>query len=91
MKKNRKCEICGKEVYPLPYRCNYCGGIFCVDHRLPEKHNCSKLEEVIKTQKQVHLKDLIKEIIEFENARKSSSESLLKKLGKKLRFRKKSV
>lgn len=26
--------------YDLPFHCNYCGGTFCSDHRLPEKHNC---------------------------------------------------
>ena len=35
-----KCQYCGKEVY-LPYRCRYCGGLFCDDNRLPPKHNCS--------------------------------------------------
>ncbi|HIP62625.1 MAG TPA: rhomboid family intramembrane serine protease [Archaeoglobus profundus] len=34
-----KCDICGKEE-PLPFTCRYCGGTFCADHRLPEKHNC---------------------------------------------------
>ncbi|MGP3667061.1 MAG: AN1-type zinc finger domain-containing protein [Candidatus Bathyarchaeota archaeon] len=86
MKKNNICRICRKEVYPLPYRCNYCGDTFCADHRLPEKHNCEKIKEAIKTQKQVHLEDLVKEIAEFEIASKSNSEGFLKKLGKKLRF-----
>jgi Zn-dependent protease len=34
-----KCEFCGKEE-PLPFVCNYCGGAFCADHRLPEAHQC---------------------------------------------------
>jgi len=34
-----KCEICGKKEY-LPFKCKYCGGTFCSEHRLPEKHNC---------------------------------------------------
>ena len=33
-----KCEYCGKEVL-LPFRCKFCGGYFCEEHRLPEKHN----------------------------------------------------
>jgi Zn-dependent protease len=24
----------------MPFRCNYCGGYFCGDHRIPEQHNC---------------------------------------------------
>ena len=34
-----KCDFCGKEE-PLPFVCNYCGGAFCPDHRLPESHMC---------------------------------------------------
>jgi Zn-dependent protease len=34
-----KCEYCGAEE-SLPFVCNYCGGVFCGDHRLPEAHNC---------------------------------------------------
>jgi Zn-dependent protease len=33
------CEYCGKEE-ALPFVCNYCGGAFCPDHRLPEAHQC---------------------------------------------------
>ncbi len=33
------CEFCGKDE-PLPFVCNYCGGAFCADHRLPEAHQC---------------------------------------------------
>ena len=33
------CELCGKEE-SLPFVCNYCGGVFCADHRLPEAHQC---------------------------------------------------
>jgi Zn-dependent protease len=35
-----KCDLCGKEE-ALPFVCNYCGGTFCSDHRLPEAHNCT--------------------------------------------------
>jgi Zn-dependent protease len=34
-----KCDKCGVETY-MPYRCNYCGGYFCDEHRLPEFHDC---------------------------------------------------
>jgi Zn-dependent protease len=34
------CEFCGKEE-SLPFVCNYCGKIYCIDHRLPEVHKCS--------------------------------------------------
>ncbi len=25
----------------MPFRCKYCGGYFCSEHRLPEMHNCT--------------------------------------------------
>ena len=34
-----KCDYCGREE-ALPFVCNYCGGAFCADHRLPEAHQC---------------------------------------------------
>jgi Zn-dependent protease len=36
------CRICGKSE-ALLYRCKYCGGYFCPDHRLPENHSCPEL------------------------------------------------
>jgi len=33
------CEFCGAEE-ALPFVCNYCGGVFCANHRLPEAHQC---------------------------------------------------
>lgn len=36
-----QCQICGKEL-DLPFKCNYCSGVFCSEHRLPENHGCSK-------------------------------------------------
>lgn len=40
-----RCDYCGKEVY-MPFRCPYCGGLFCEEHRLPEAHNCPSLREL---------------------------------------------
>ena len=34
-----KCDFCGRDE-ALPFICNYCGGAFCADHRLPEAHQC---------------------------------------------------
>lgn len=34
-----KCDFCGKEE-DLPFTCNYCGGTYCAEHRLPESHAC---------------------------------------------------
>ena len=34
-----RCQVCDSEVL-LPFRCSYCGGSFCAEHRLPEVHRC---------------------------------------------------
>ena len=36
------CESCDEDV-DLPFICSYCKKSFCIDHRLPESHNCSNL------------------------------------------------
>jgi membrane associated rhomboid family serine protease len=38
------CDVCGRHV-DMPYRCNRCGGTYCSEHRLPENHSCSGLED----------------------------------------------
>lgn len=37
------CAKCGKDS--MSFTCSYCGKSFCSDHRLPENHDCDKLEE----------------------------------------------
>ncbi|MCX8201988.1 MAG: hypothetical protein N3H84_07810 [Candidatus Caldarchaeum sp.] len=34
-----KCSVCDADEM-LPFRCSYCGLVFCSAHRLPEKHGC---------------------------------------------------
>ena len=35
------CEHCGEKIPILPFKCKYCGGAYCKEHRLPENHKCS--------------------------------------------------
>ena len=37
-----KCDVCGKNE-SMPYNCRHCGGTYCSEHRLPENHDCSGL------------------------------------------------
>ena len=37
------CGKCGQETF-LPFQCPYCGEHFCSAHRLPENHECPKIE-----------------------------------------------
>jgi Zn-dependent protease len=39
LKTTTKCQYCGREVV-LPFKCPYCNGYFCSEHRLPENHAC---------------------------------------------------
>ena len=34
------CYFCKDKVGNIPYRCTFCGMVFCGIHRLPENHNC---------------------------------------------------
>ncbi len=38
------CQNCGQDVL-MPFRCPYCGGQFCSEHRLPENHQCPRIEQ----------------------------------------------
>ncbi|GAI89172.1 unnamed protein product, partial [marine sediment metagenome] len=35
------CEHCGEPINYLPFKCKYCGGVYCKKHRLPENHECT--------------------------------------------------
>jgi len=39
LNKTAKCQHCGEEAV-LPFKCSYCHGYFCSEHRLPENHAC---------------------------------------------------
>ncbi|MFX0005936.1 MAG: AN1-type zinc finger domain-containing protein [Promethearchaeota archaeon] len=34
------CYFCDVDIKDIPYRCKFCGMIFCTKHRLPENHAC---------------------------------------------------
>jgi Zn-dependent protease len=38
-----KCQKCGQETF-LPFQCPYCGDQFCSAHRLPESHDCPRMD-----------------------------------------------
>lgn len=40
-----ECGYCHAVSNDLPYKCKFCGGTFCSDHRLPENHECLGLEK----------------------------------------------
>lgn len=35
------CYYCKIPIENIPFRCKYCGMVFCRKHRLPENHKCS--------------------------------------------------
>ncbi|UCG95690.1 MAG: hypothetical protein JSV92_01410 [archaeon] len=41
------CQYCGRPLgTEMPFRCKYCSGSFCSEHRLPESHKCGGLKQV---------------------------------------------
>lgn len=58
-----KCQLCGKEV-DLPFRCSHCNGYFCMEHRLPENHQCPNRPEELLWRKE-------QEIVEAESNQKT--------------------
>ena len=36
------CGMCGDQV-TMPFKCKYCGGLYCSKHRLPEDHRCDSI------------------------------------------------
>ena len=39
-----KCSLCGVET--LCFKCPYCNGLYCGEHRLPESHGCPAMQKV---------------------------------------------
>ena len=55
-----RCDACGQEIF-MAFQCSYCGGHFCAAHRLPENHNCPKLD-VARAQRQQEAEALSRRI-----------------------------
>ncbi len=68
-----KCDYCNKEISRMPYKCKYCGGRFCSDHRLPENHDCSSVN---KNKKWFTEKKAKKEISASEIASEPAAETI---------------
>jgi len=41
----RGCTYCGAQFDGLPFKCKFCGRLFCSNHYLPEKHECWGLQQ----------------------------------------------
>ncbi len=89
-----KCSYCGKEE-ALPFKCKFCGEVFCSDHRLPESHECLGLKEYKKTRS----KDIDKWIYEpyhakykemqvIKQPKKTKYKNLTKKIAEEISQRK---
>lgn len=44
------CALCEKHV-TMPFKCKFCGGLYCDEHRMPESHNCTGLGRLRREQK----------------------------------------
>lgn len=61
-----ECGICGRQE-ELPFKCRYCNGFFCSDHRLPPNHDCMFLSEFLRQPE----KD--REFLEYVSGRSGSA------------------
>lgn len=83
-----ECEVCGEKA--IAFTCNYCGGSYCSDHRLPENHDCEGLEEEIEKQKEENKKwfkdkDLKQDDSKSESSRPAKKPSLMSDILRGLR------
>jgi len=55
-----KCQYCESEAI-LPFKCAFCGGYFCAEHRLPEKHECPEILNALqrRDEQQANVKDAL--------------------------------
>jgi Zn-dependent protease len=51
-----KCNICGVEE-SMPFRCNYCDGLFCDTHRIPINHSCPSIDSYMEKRRLANYKD----------------------------------
>lgn len=42
-----ECGICGRKE-EMPFKCRYCKGLYCSEHRLPPNHNCVFLDQYMR-------------------------------------------
>ncbi|MFB6213064.1 MAG: rhomboid family intramembrane serine protease [Candidatus Nanohaloarchaea archaeon] len=45
-----ECSECGKDS--MSFTCRYCGKKYCAEHRLPENHDCEKLDEEVEKKRE---------------------------------------
>lgn len=61
-----ECGVCGRQE-EMSFRCRYCKGYFCPEHRLPPNHNCLFLDDFMRQPE----KD--REFIEYIHGREGSA------------------
>jgi len=62
-----ECSCCHKVSNELPYKCKFCGGTFCSDHRLPENHECLGLEKFKDVKHDEFKEDVVKAAKEYDS------------------------
>ncbi|MFB6292458.1 MAG: rhomboid family intramembrane serine protease [Candidatus Nanohaloarchaea archaeon] len=80
-----ECSKCGKET--MSFTCRYCGKKFCSEHRLPENHDCEKMEEEVEKEREETGKWFRKKDTKEEVVRPSTpaKPSLLKDVARSLK------
>ncbi len=63
----KRCQQCKKKVGVLGFECSACNYKYCTSHRLPECHNCSKIETLVDIERNNLNKQLQKVTSKNEN------------------------
>lgn len=60
----KRCHKCGKELNDIfQFKCRHCGKIFCIDHFLPENHNCPDFKPRLTKTSYIERSDISKNAI----------------------------
>jgi len=60
-----QCKHCGK-VVDLPFKCDFCGKYYCLEHRPPENHDCLMFSSRTPLEEKIYEKTIEKERITSE-------------------------
>jgi len=65
-----KCQYCESEAV-LPFKCPFCRGYFCAEHRLPEEHRCPEVWRAfqIRDEQKANVKDMLHSQDQYDNFR----------------------
>lgn len=56
LQEKKKCKCCNKKITTMNFKCIYCNDLYCVNHRLPEDHECiMDYKNISKSNNKIHI------------------------------------